>query len=195
LPAKVDKLLLWMVALMVGALTVACGRSHAAPLRPDLAGTWDVVYDDYLDVEVIDGEHVQTLRIGREGGLTRTADAGTLLRIDVACARDEVLCPQEIWGPTLALTNRVGDVDDDGEAFSVSLRGEGRGPCTLGPASIALADLATEGRGASYQGTSLTGGRITTDLPLSCFAEFGLTTARRSDVRVRLSTGFSAVRR
>jgi hypothetical protein len=175
-------------------MTSGCNKGHAADVRPDLSGMWDVTYDDYLDVEVRVGESSRRARLAREGGEVSLADAGALSRLEIDCARAELICPNEVWPRELELTNRIGDLDDDGTRITMSLVGEGLGVCTLSRGSQALADVESTGsaRTGNWQATALSRGRISTTFDAACV---GLGGAAQPDVQVTLSTGFSAVRR
>ena len=185
-----------MAALMVVMAVIAlcgCTKSYAAPPRPDLSGVWDVAYDDYLDVEVQVGERVHRTRLRRDGGRCEIAQGGKLISFAVDCTRSDLLCPHEIWPTVLTLTNRIGDLDDDGERLSISLAHEGEGTCLLGDESILEARLETLGGapGSHLQAAALSLGRVKTVISGCCL---GVQSAGR-DVRIALSTGLSAVRR
>ncbi len=170
-----------------------CTRTFASAPRPDFSGSWDVIYDDYIEAEVRIGETVQPMRVRQEGGyLVATGADGTIL-LQVDCSREELVCPHEVWPAELTLTNRTGDLDDGGEHLSVSLASEGRGPCVLRSDSTLGASVVSLGsaRDGDWQATALSHGRATTVVSGRCLGAKG--SAGR--VQVALSSGFTAVRR
>ncbi len=185
------------VSLACGAIsgTAGCKKGHAAAPRPDLSGVWDVAYDDFLDAELRVGHRVHRARLGPLGGRLVASVAGVAVVLGVDCTRDEVVCPNEIWPSELPLTNRMGDLDDQGEQLSISLAGEGHGPCVLASESGLGARVESVGsaRDGNWQATALSRGRVTTVVSSRCL---GAPPADgREEVWVTLSTGLSAVRR
>ncbi len=182
----------WVVALALVS-TTGCTRTFAAAPRPDLSGAWDVIYDDYLDAEVRMGERVQRMRLSQDGGYLVASDAhgSTVLKID--CRREELICPHEVWPGELTLTNRTGDLDDEGEHLSVSLAGEGHGPCVLGSDSGLGADVVSLGsaRDRNWEATALSHGKVTTVVSGRCLGAAG----EGARVQIALSAGVTAVRR
>jgi len=180
-------------ALVALAGSSGCTKSFAAAPRPDLSGVWDVVYDDYLDATLRVGERVQRIRLGRDGGHVVASDSKVTIELDIDCSRDELLCPNEVWPGELALTNRVGDFDDDGEHLMVSLAGEGRGPCVLKRDSVLGANVVSLGsaRDGNWQATTLSLGEVTTVVSGRCLGADGVA----ARVQIALSSGVSAVRR
>lgn len=114
------------LCIVLGALTLfklsGCGRSMAQGLRPDLAGTWDLVYGDVIDVEVMLGSETYRSRVSRDGGVLSWLDGGAQHALHIDCSRPELVCPNETLDSQLRLTNRLGDVDDDGERLVISAR-------------------------------------------------------------------------
>lgn len=181
-------LLAWLVGCCAG-----CDLFSAAQSRPDLTGTWDITYDDYLEIEIeVDGE-VFHRRLSVAGGSVLAHHAGADIRATIACERAEVLCPTELWPRHLTLSNRIGQVD--GQRFSIWLQGEGEGACRLGPSSLVSAELETLGEpGTRYEATMLTSGKIVTELSAACLRATGAAAIPEA-ARVRVSAGFSGVRR
>jgi hypothetical protein len=173
------------------ALSVGCAKSHAAAPRPDLSGVWDVTYDDFLVAELRLGEHVHRTRLAPSGGRITASLAGVAVDVEIDCSRDELVCPSEVWPAELALTNRIGDLDDDGTRFSLSLAREGRGACVLQNESLLHAEVESLGsaRDGSWQATALSRGQVTTTVRGLCLD------VAEGDLQVRLSAGLSAVRR
>jgi len=182
-----------VVAVISLSSSTGCTRSLASAPRPDLSGTWDVVYDDYMDVEIRVGERVQHARIRRAGGHVLASDAQGKIALEIDCSREELICPHEVWSAELTLTNRTGDLDDEGEHLSVSLASEGSGPCVLGDSSALGANVVSIGspRDRNWQATALSGGRATTVISGRCLGGRG----SAGGVQVALSSGFSAVLR
>jgi hypothetical protein len=200
-------------ALLLGALltTLGCSRSHALAVRPDMAATWDVMQDDFIDVEVQAHGDIQRARMSAAGGHVVLHDAGAMIELDIDCARPEIACPQEVLSRELRLDNRTGDVSDDGDKFLLSFAGQGSGPCRLQPESVASADLETRGSPVAqalvgggtqptsrsplskgWYATAMTGGNVALVFDAACF---GSGTGLPSDAQVVLSTGFTAARR
>jgi len=181
------------VVLLTFLGSAGCAKTYAAAPRPDLSGVWDVAYDDYIDAELRIGETVHHARLPRQGGRLVAAGHDLTVELDVDCARDELLCPNEVWPGELSLTNRLGDFDDDGEHLTVSLAGEGSGSCTLKSDSVLGANVLSLGsaRDGQWQATTLSLGRVTTVVTGDCLGADG----EASRVSVALSSGMSALRR
>jgi hypothetical protein len=184
---------IWLTLALLLISLSGCDLASASWSRPDVTGTWDLTYDDYLELEVHVGDDVHRQRVSSSGGTLRARLGGKEIYATVACALSEVLCPNELWPHQLTLNNRIGQVD--GERFSIWLQGEGQGACRLGPGSLALAELETVGEpGESYEATMLSGGKITTELSADCLRSLGAGELPNG-ARVHVSAGFSAVRR
>lgn len=89
-------LTLLAVPLLAGAQGDGCAANSRTP-APDVAGWWDVTYDDRLDVEITVGGQVYTSEIGAQGGAITITHEGRPLTFDLDCARPEILCPSEAW--------------------------------------------------------------------------------------------------
>lgn len=188
-PAFRAALLVWLAA----AVLSGCTKSYAAAPRPDLSGVWDVVYDDFIDVEVRVDQHVEKARLGRSGGRVVATVRNLTIELDVDCSREELVCPNEVWPTELTLSNRVGDFDDTGEHLTVSFSGEGRGACTLKADSRLGADVESLGDplNGHWQATTLNLGQVTTVVSGACLGSrdhFGR-------IEVALSSGITAVLR
>lgn len=188
------------LCIVLGALTLfklsGCGRSMAQGLRPDLAGTWDLVYDDVIDVEVTLGSETYRSRVSREGGVLSWLDGGAQHALHIDCSRPELVCPNETLDSQLRLTNRLGDVDDDGERLVISLLGEGEGACRLAKGSAAQARIESHGSpdAKTWRGVALTDGLATSVISAACLDDAPDHQVTKS-ITVRLSSAFSAVRR
>ena len=179
-----------VVALSSGA---GCAKTYAAAPRPDLSGVWDVAYDDYLDAELRIGERVQRIRLGRDGGRLVASDGSLPIELEIDCSREELVCPNEVWPSELTLNNRAGDFDDEGEHLTVSLAGEGSGPCVLKGNSVLGASVMSLGsaRDGTWQATTLSLGRVTTVVSGRCLGADGAA----GRIQIALSSGVSALRR
>lgn len=181
------------LAIVLALAGAGCTRSYAAAPRPDLAGVWDIVYDDYVDAELRTADGVQRMRVAREGGrLVAKGPRGTIV-LAIDCAREDLICPHEVWPAELTLSNRIGDLDDEGEHLTVSLAGEGRGACVLGEDSALAATVVSLGsaREGAWQATALSQGHVTTVVSGRCLGASG----DEARVQIALSSGVSAVRR
>jgi hypothetical protein len=154
---------------------------------------WDVTYDDVMDVEIRNGEHVQHTRVPALGGRPALDDAGALANLEIDCARPELVCPGEIWPSELRLDNRTGDLSDDGEEMVVSFVGEGRARCRFEQGSVAQAEVQTKGSPTgAWQANVLSEGRMTLVLPSACFGKLA---GLGNNTQIALSIGFTAARR
>ncbi len=184
-------------SLLSAAQLVGCTRGRAQGVRPDLAGQWDLAYDDVIDVEItLDGATHRT-RVRGEGGRIAMFDAGSTLELNIDCARPELVCPNETLERELVVSNRLGDLDDDGETLVISFQGEGAGPCALGKASVARAHIESHGSpdATSWRAVVLSDGHATSELAAACLMDDTDGRDALRNATVRLSTGFSAVRR
>jgi hypothetical protein len=193
---KTSLLTALLMGLLVAALnmTGVLGRSRALGVRPAVAGTWDAVFDDTIDVTAdVEGEDHQA-RTGAGGGRVAFHDAGSFVQLEVDCARPELVCPQELLPRELTLDNRSGDLSDDGRKFVLSFEGEGEGACRLLAGSMATADVDLQGSPvtADFHAVALTGGTVSVVVSPACL---GADTGLPADAQVVLSTGFTASRR
>jgi hypothetical protein len=182
------------LALVLVGASERLGHTHGLGVRPDVSGTWDMLTDDVIEVEVRSSGDAYSARTRAEGGRVAFHDAGTLIELELDCARPDLLCPHELLARELVLDNRSGDLSDDGDKFVLSFEGEGEGACRLLPGSLASADVDTQGSPVTgdYRAVSLTGGVISVALSASCF---GADTGLSPDTEVVLSSGFTAARR
>lgn len=94
--SRLAPVLLLALPLLGGARGDGCAANSKSP-APDVAGWWDVTYDDTLDVELRIGGAVYTSELGPQGGVIEITHAGRPLSFDLDCARPEILCPSEAW--------------------------------------------------------------------------------------------------
>jgi len=182
---------------LAAAQLEGCTRGRAQGTRPDLAGRWDLAYDDVIDVEITLGAETHRTRVSGEGGRIALHDAGSALELMIDCTRPELVCPNETLDRDLVLTNRLGDLDEEGEMLVISFQGEGGAPCTLGKASVARAHIESHGApdAKSWRAVALSAGRATSELSASCLMDDDDGRDALRKARINLSTGFSAVRR
>ncbi|MET0343263.1 MAG: hypothetical protein ABW252_19800 [Polyangiales bacterium] len=179
------------IALAVSAS--ACGKGRAGDVSTNFAGTWDVTYDDAIEVDVRLGEDVQRVRIGEQGGRVVIADAGVDFTID--CARPELVCPAEVWPRELRLAGEAGDaLQQDGDQVVRWLSGLGSGRCAIKQGSILTAEVMSINGAHAVQpeAVALTSGRVRTVMAPDCTAALG---TLPPDAEVVLTTGFSAAKR
>lgn len=91
--------------LLVGARGDGCAANSRTP-APDLEGSWEIVYDDMLDVEIRIGGSVYQESIGAAGGVIEIVHDGQPLSFDLDCERPEILCPSEAWPESVSITQR-----------------------------------------------------------------------------------------
>lgn len=179
------------IAVGMALLVSACGKGRAGDVATDFAGTWDVTYDDAIDVDVRIGGTVQRVRIGEQGGRVALADGGVGFTVD--CSRPELVCPSEIWPRELRLTDPHG-FEQDGDQVKRWLSGLGSGRCAIKQGSILTAEVMSINGAHAVQpeAVALTSGRIRTVISPDCTAALG---ELPPDAEVVLATGFSATKR
>lgn len=89
----------------MGAKGDGCAANSRSP-APDVAGTWDITYDDMIDVEIVIGGATYTDQIGAQGGVIAIEHDGQPLMFDLDCTRPEVVCPSEAWPETVSVEQR-----------------------------------------------------------------------------------------
>ncbi|MCA9621590.1 MAG: hypothetical protein KC731_21355 [Myxococcales bacterium] len=88
---------------LMGARGDGCNRTaFSRSPAPDMTGTWDVQYDDQLDVEVTIGGVTHTASTGTQGGLVTIDHDGQPFTFDLRCEREEIVCPSEVWPKSVA---------------------------------------------------------------------------------------------
>jgi hypothetical protein len=95
-------LLAALTPLLLAAKGKGCGGGDSPAVfshtpAPDMTGTWDVSYDDQLDVELTIGGAVYHETLGADGGTFTIDHDGMPITFDLDCARPEVVCPSEVW--------------------------------------------------------------------------------------------------
>lgn len=83
------------------------GAAGSQTPAPNVAGDWDIEYDDRLSVEVTIGGAVYTAETGAEGGTVTIDHDGQPFTFDLDCARPEVVCPSEAWPQTVSIEQRL----------------------------------------------------------------------------------------
>ncbi|MCB9615906.1 MAG: hypothetical protein H6722_26015 [Sandaracinus sp.] len=74
-----------------------CSNAFSESPAPDMSGTWDVSYDDRLDVTVTIGGATYTETLGAQGGALTIDHEGRPFTFDLDCTRADVVCPSEVW--------------------------------------------------------------------------------------------------
>jgi hypothetical protein len=90
---------------VMGAKGDGCAASSRSP-APDVTGTWNITYDDTIEVEVRIGDAVYTGSVPATGGMVTVVHQGKNISFDLDCARPEVLCPSEAWPKTITAEQR-----------------------------------------------------------------------------------------
>ncbi|MBU1239330.1 hypothetical protein KKF84_21260 [Myxococcota bacterium] len=98
-------LTLVFVLFAMGAKGDGCSAASKSA-APDVTGTWDISYDDTLDVTITIGGAVYERTIGVNGGLIEITHDGSPLTFDLDCARPEIVCPSEAWPATVTMEQR-----------------------------------------------------------------------------------------
>jgi hypothetical protein len=91
--------------LLGGAQGDGCAAGSDSP-APDVRGTWDIVYDDSIGVEVKIGGAVYSTQLGADGGAFAITHQGRSYPFSLDCARSEVLCPSEAWPKQAVIEQR-----------------------------------------------------------------------------------------
>ena len=182
----------YRVALALLVLLGACGRGRAGDLASGIDGTWDVTYDDALDVTVRLAEQPITSRVAGQSGRVAMADGGVDFAID--CGRSDLICPTEVWPRELRLGDYTGELQQDGDQLVRWLKGLGEGPCAIQTGSIITAEVmsTTSADAVRPEAVALTSGRITTVVTPDCVSP---DTGLPPDAEIALTTGFSAAKR
>ncbi len=104
-PLLVSALL--VAPLLAGAEGGGCGGAiNSRTDAPSMKGTWDITYDDRLDVEVKLGGAVYAESLPSSGGSFTIDHAGTPITFDLDCAKPEVICPSETWPRSVTAEHR-----------------------------------------------------------------------------------------
>ena len=93
--------------LLLGAEGGGCGGAvNSMTEAPSMNGTWDITYDDRLDVEVKLGGAVYAETLPSSGGSFTVDHEGTPITFDLDCAKPEVICPSETWPMSVEAEHR-----------------------------------------------------------------------------------------
>jgi len=98
-------LLVATLPLLMGARGDGCA-ANSRSAAPDVTGTWDIAYDDLLDVQIRIGGAVYEKTLGPDGGVFAVVHDGQPLSFDLDCARPEILCPSEAWPDSVRAEQR-----------------------------------------------------------------------------------------
>jgi hypothetical protein len=187
----------WISALSLCFLLLAVGCDKArssAPPAPNFAGTWDVTFDDGVDVELRIGEQVLRGRVEGSAGSIEFRDAGRELVLQLDCSAPDLVCPSEVLARELTLDKPPGTLDADAVQLARPLAGLGSGACDARPGSFLTGEvLSSPGVNAKgIEAVALTSGRATILVDAQCLApKAGLPKGSQ----VYLSTGFTAAKR
>src|SRR6185503_20427874 len=89
--------LMVLAPTLMAAKGKGCGGDGDSPAifsktpAPDMTGSWDVTYDDTIDVEITIGGAVYTAEIGVAGGTVTIDHDGQPITFELDCARPEVV--------------------------------------------------------------------------------------------------------
>jgi hypothetical protein len=81
----------------------AAGSMSAAP---NVAGTWNIAYDDTIGIEVKIGGAIYNAELGAAGGSFTINHAGQPYTFALDCARPDVVCPSEAWPSRVVIEQR-----------------------------------------------------------------------------------------
>jgi hypothetical protein len=90
---------------VMGAQGDGCAAGSTSP-APDVRGTWDVTYDDKIDVEVKIGGAVYNAQLGAAGGVFTITHQGQPYTFNLDCSRPEIVCPSEAWPHSVVVEQR-----------------------------------------------------------------------------------------
>lgn len=93
------------VPFLVAAQGDGCAAGSTSP-APDVRGTWDVVYDDTIGIEVKIGGAVYDSQLGAGGGSFTINHNGTPYTFALDCARPDIVCPSEAWPDRVVIEQR-----------------------------------------------------------------------------------------
>lgn len=94
------------IAVMGPGQCVALERWFSTNPAPDVAGEWDVTYDDSISVEIDIGGALHTGTISGESGTISFNHDGTDVTLDLDCSRSWIVCPSEVFAPSVTLEQR-----------------------------------------------------------------------------------------
>jgi hypothetical protein len=90
---------------MMAAQGDGCAANSRSP-APDVAGVWNIEYDDQIGVEVKIGGAVYNAQLGAAGGVVSIDHAGKPYQFDLDCSRPEIVCPSEAWPTRVVIEQR-----------------------------------------------------------------------------------------
>lgn len=94
------------VAAMGPGQCVALERWFSTNPAPDVQGDWDVTYDDSISVEIDIGGTVHAGTIEGESGTVTFTHDGNDVTLDLDCSYAWIVCPSEVYPPTVTLEQR-----------------------------------------------------------------------------------------
>ena len=93
--------------LLLGANGNGCGGPiYSTTDAPDVAGTWDITYNDRLDVEVNIGGKLYSSSLASGGGKFTVMHEGKPIEFNLDCSRPDVVCPSEAWPNQVFIAQR-----------------------------------------------------------------------------------------
>lgn len=96
--------LLLTAPLLVGAEGEGCDSpAFSSDPAPDMSGSWAIDYADDLRVRIELGGAVYDETVGAAGGVVTIDHDGQPFMFDLACDREEVVCPSEVWPTTVSV--------------------------------------------------------------------------------------------
>jgi len=100
-----------LIGLLMGIAPLAMGARGCGPLTsmtpaPNVEGTWDVAYDDSLEVEITIGGSTYDATLPAEGGTVEVEHGGFIIPFTLDCSRPEIVCPSEAWPEQVTASQR-----------------------------------------------------------------------------------------
>jgi len=185
----------WLL-LALPVVVAGCDKARSrAPSVPNFAGTWDVTFDDALDVQLQIGSETVRARLAESGGTLEFGDGGAEHSLAIDCTASDLVCPAEAMPRELTTQQPLGTLDADAVQLAKPLEGLGRGSCRARPGSFMTGEvISTPGSDtrAAPEAVAVTSGRATVIVDASCF---GSKLALPAGTEVFISSGFTAAKR
>lgn len=97
--------LVFALPFTMGAAGDGCAANSQTP-APNVAGAWNITYDDKLNVEVAIGGQTFTSTLGPQGGSFTITYQGTALTFNLDCNKPGVVCPSAAWPKQITATQQ-----------------------------------------------------------------------------------------
>lgn len=139
-----------IVALAALPMLMAPGRCGESAMgffsddpAPSMEGTWSVVYDDEIAIEVdLGGGEVHYGTVSQSGGVMTFQVNGETIDLDLDCSLPWVVCPSEVWTDTVEFLqprfaqrpHQVQMLVQEQECLDPRMPDENAGECSSDPA-------------------------------------------------------------